>query len=180
MRTRSFSHNVARGTPSRLLVVCLLAAFALLAGPLRAEEAARPSSGTPLDATPSEIVKFYGPVLRANARVRNHQILDGSVFDGNLYGKNGLVIRVVYHKDRSVLLEYVRAVGPLSTADVNLLLASNAGSFAWETGKGSTETSKFYRRSDGRAIAHWTAANDGSLLVSAEDSVGSLGDGVIQ
>lgn len=162
-----------------ILLTALLALF-LAAGwsvTSWAEDAPRVSGGTPLEATRPEIAKFYGPVLRANARVRNHQILDGSVLDGDLHGRNGLVIRVVYHQGRCVLLEYTRATGQLTMGDANLLLASNAGSVSWEQGKNSTPTSKFFRRVDDRAVAHWTSENDGSLLVSAEERGHALGGG---
>lgn len=181
MKAFSFAPSLARDACFRpFFVVCLLAVLSCVF-PLRAgEPVAKPSSGTPLDATPAEIVKFYGPILRANARVRNHQILDGTVLDGNLYGKNGIVIRVVFYKGRSVLLEYTRATGALTAEDVRLLLAANASNFSWETGKDSTDTTKFYRRSDDKAIAHWTTENDGSLLVSAEDAIGTFAGGAIQ
>lgn len=127
---------------------------------------------TPLGATPAEIVKIFGPVLRHNARVRHHAILDGgdSIFTGDLHGRNGLVIRVVYHKDRCVLLEYTRVDGALSPADIDAALAASVASFAWEMGKDSTDASKFYHRTDGKAIAQWATGYDGSLLVTSEDS----------
>ncbi len=163
----------------RVWMLALLAGMWLVA-PLWAEETPVPSSGTPLDATNAEIVKFYGPILRANARVHKHLILEGTALDGDLHGKNGLVIRVVYHKDRSVLLEYTRITGQLTLADVNPLLTSNAGGSAWQEGKDSTTTSKFYRRQDDKAIAHWTADNDGSLLVSVEDGNAGFGKNLMQ
>ena len=127
---------------------------------------------SPLGATPAEIVKIYGPVLRHNARVRHHEILDGgeSIFTGDLHGKNGIIVRTVYHKDRCVLLEYTRVDGSLSQADVDAALAASVSGFAWEMGKDSTDTAKMYHRSDGKAIAHWAIGYDGSLLVSSEDS----------
>ena len=126
----------------------------------------------PLGATPMEIVKIYGPVLRHNARVRHHEIIEGgdSVFTGDLHGKNDLVIRTVYHKDRCVLLEYTRINAALSVADVDAALASSVAGFAWEMGKDSTDTSKYFHRSDGRAIAQWATGYDGSLLVSVEEA----------
>ncbi len=126
---------------------------------------------SPLGATPAEIVKIFGPLLRHNARVRHHEILDGgdSVFTGDLYGKNGLIIRVVYHKDHCVLLEYTRVDGSLSPTDVDAALAASMAGFAWEMGKDSTDASKFYHRTDGKAIAQWATGYDGSLLVSTED-----------
>ncbi len=126
----------------------------------------------PLGATPTEIIKIYGPVLRHNARVRHHEILDGgdSIFTGDLHGKNGIIIRTVYHKDRCVLLEYTRVDGSLNQADVDAALAASVSGFAWEMGKDSTDTAKMYHRSDGKAIAHWAIGYDGSLLVSSEDS----------
>ena len=126
----------------------------------------------PLGATPTEIIKIFGPVLRHNARVRHHEILDGgdSIFTGDLHGKNGLIIRVVYHKDRCVLLEYTRVDGALSPVDVDTALAASVAGFAWEMGKDSTGASKFYHRTDGKAIAQWATGYDGSLLVTTEDS----------
>ena len=135
---------------------------------------------TPLNATPAEIAKIYGPVLKHNARVRNHQVLEGSVMDGDLYGKNGFIIRAVYIKGRCVLLEYTRATGPLTFADVNPLLAANAGNSTWETGKDSTDATRFYRRLDDKAVAEWTRDNDGSLLISVEDGNTALGGGLLQ
>ena len=133
------------------------------------QETPRPASGTPLDATRAEVARFYGPVQRANARVRNHQIIEGSALDGDLYSKNGLIIRVVFYKGRSVLLEYTRVDGPLAVADVNPFLTANAGSSTWEQGRDSTDVNKFYHRIDGQAVAHWSKENDGSLLISAEN-----------
>lgn len=130
------------------------------------------ANGTPLGATVDEVAKLYGPVLKANARVRNHEVLEGTVIDGNLYARNGLIIRVVYIKGRSVLLEYTRANGSLTFADVNPLLAATAGVSSWEPGKENTDTNKFYRRLDDKAVAHWTTENDGSLLISAEEGPG--------
>ena len=144
----------------------------------RADDAA--SGGTPLNSTPTEVAKFYGPVLKHNARVRNHQVLEGTVLDGDLYGKNGIVIRAVYFKSRCVLLEYTRATGTLTPADVNQFLAANAGGSSWQQGKDSTDVSKFYRRLDDKAIAHWSTENDGSLLVSTEDGNSTLGGGLLQ
>ena len=126
---------------------------------------------SPLGATPAEISKIFGPVLRHNARVRHHEILDGgdSIFTGDLHGKNGLIIRTVYHKDRCVLLEYTRVDGALSQMDVDAALAASVAGFAWEMGKDSTDAAKLYHRTDGKAIAHWATGYDGSLLVSTED-----------
>ncbi len=175
MKKGVIAHRIA-GTFGALLLGCLV-----IISPgfgLRADE--KPASnGTPLDATAAEIVKFYGPVARANARVRNHQVLDGTVLDGDLHSRNGLIIRVVYFKGRCVLLEYTRVAGPLTLADVNPLLASNAGNFSWQQGKDSSATARFYRRTDDKAIAHWSTENDGSLLISAEDGSNALG-GLVQ
>ena len=120
----------------------------------------------------AEIAKLYGPVLRHNARVRHHEIIDGgdSIFTGDLHGKNDLVVRTVYHKDRCVLLEYTRINAALSAADIDAALAVNVAGFAWEMGKDSTDTSKYYHRTDGRAIAQWATGYDGSLLVFSEES----------
>lgn len=131
----------------------------------------------PLGATPAEIVKIYGPVLRHNARVRHHEILDGgdSIFTGDLHAKNGLIIRTVYHKDRCLLLEYTRVDGALSAADVDTALAASVAGFSWEMGKDSTDAAKFYHRTDGKAIAQWATGYDGSLLVATEDSDNGFG-----
>ena len=134
---------------------------------------------TPLNGTPAEVAKRYGPVLKHNARVRNHEVLEGSVMDGDLYGKNGFIIRAVYIKGRCVLLEYTRATGPLTFADVNPLLATNAGNSTWESGKDSTDATKFYHRLDDKAVAQWTRDNDGSLLISVEDGDSALGGGLL-
>ena len=150
--------------------------FAMTAGS-RADE---PAADTPLDRTPAEMAKIYGPVLKHNARVRNHIVLDGSVLDGDLYGKDGLIIRAVFIKNRCVLLEYTRATGPLAAADVTALLAANAGNSSWQQGAGSTVTARFYRRLDDHAIAHWSTENDGSLLVSTEDGNGPFGGALMQ
>ncbi len=144
----------------------LAAALAVLSSPALGSAQGSEAKICPLGATPAEIVKFYGPVLRHHARVRHHEIIDGgdSIFTGDLHGKNDLVIRTVFHKDHCVLLEYTRINAALSAADVD------AAGFAWEMGKDSTDTSKYYHRTDGRAIAQWAAGYDGSLLVSAEES----------
>ena len=108
-------------------------------------------------------------MLRHNARVRHHQVLDGgTVLDGDLHGKNGLIVRVVYHQSHAVLLEFTRVAGALTLADVNALLATCADNSTWEMGKDSTDTAKLYHRTDGRAIAHWSLNDDGSLIVAAE------------
>ena len=168
-----------RGGKARSWWLVLVAGWlSVLAGAgLRADDKAAPASATPLNATPAEVAKFYGPVLKHNARVRNHQILEGTVLDGDLYGKNGIVIRAVFFKGRCVLLEYTRSTGPLTLADVNQFLAANAASSSWQQGKDSTDAAKFYRRLDDKAIAHWSTENDGSLLVSVEDGNSSLGGG---
>ncbi len=155
--------------PVVALSLALVLTFALGAASTRAQQSA--PKVCPLGATPAEIIQLYGPVLRHNARVRHHEILDGgdSIFTGDLHGRNGLVIRTVYHKDRCVLLEYTRIEAALSAADVDVALAASASSFAWEPGKDSTDTSKYYHRTDGKAIAQWALGYDGSLLVSTEE-----------
>ena len=132
----------------------------------------------PLGATPAEIAKRFGPVLKHNARVRHHQVLEGgTVLDGDLHGKNGLIIRVVYHQGHAVLLEYTRAAGTLTTADINTLLAGCADGSVWEMGKDSTDATKLYHRTDGRAIAHWAVADDSFLIASEGDNPnGALAD----
>ena len=131
--------------------------------------AAPPAGKGPLGATPQEIVRLYGPVLRHNARVRHHQVLEGgTVLDGDLHGRNGLIVRVVYHEGRSVLLEFTRIGGAVTAADVNLLLTATAEDTAWVLGKDSTDTTKLYRRADNRAIASYAAGDDGSLIIAAE------------
>ena len=90
--------------------------------------------------------------------------------DGDLYEKNSIIIRVVFVRGHAVLLEFNREAGPLSGADVDLLLASTAGGAAWEQSKSSTEAVKMYGRTDNRAVAHWTTDPDGSLLVATEDA----------
>ena len=134
-----------------------------------------------LGASPADIIKIYGPVLRRNARVRHHEILDGgdSIFTGDLHGRNGIVIRTVFNKDRCVLLEYTRVDGALSAADVDAALAASKAAFAWEMGKDSTDASKFYHRTDGKAIANWATGYDGSLLVSTEDSDNGFGKDLV-
>lgn len=151
------------------LCLCFLPAGTLL----RAEEETV-ANKIPLGATPQQITALYGPVLRHNARVRRHEILEGgTVIDGDLYSRNNLVVRVVFHGGVSVLLEYTRIAGPLTVQDVTTLLAANADKTAtWEPGKDSTETNRFYHRSDGKALAHFTTEYDGSLLI-ASDSTGS-------
>ena len=136
----------------------------------------------PLGATAAEIIQLYGPVIRHNARVRHHQILDGgdSIFTGDLHGKGGLIIRVVYHQERCVLLEYTRVDAALSAADVDAALAASVEGFSWETGKGSTADAKLYHRTDGKAIAHWAPGYDGSLLVSTEDSDNGFGKDLVR
>ena len=135
---------------------------------LAAPDAAPAGRVCPLGATPLEIADRYGPVLKHNARVRHHQILEGgTILDGDLHGKNGMVIRVVYHQYRAVLLEFTRAVGPLTLADVNALLTSCAADSTWEMGKDSTDAAKLYHRADGRAVAHWST-EDASLLIASE------------
>ncbi len=150
--------------PSLALLIASLGV--LLAGvSLRAQEE------TPLGATPQQIGVLYGPVVRHNARVRRHEILEGgTVIDGDLYSRNDLVIRVVFHGGIAVLLEYTRISGPLTAHDVNVLLAANAKFGTWEPGKDSTETNRFYQRSDGKALAQYTTEYDGSLLVASENT----------
>ena len=162
---------------SRFSVLRLTAAVVCLSflpgGASRADEPTPAAAEVlPLGATPPQIVALYGPVLRHNARVRHHQILEGgSVIDGDLYSRNGLVIRVVFYAGAAVLLEYTRATGPLTPRDVTVLLAANAGTTGtWEPGKDSTETNRYYRRSDGKALAHYTPEYDGSLLIAAENT----------
>ena len=134
-----------------------------------AAPAATPAGRNPLGATPQEIVRLYGPILRHNARVRHHQVLEGgTVLDGDLHGRNGLVIRVVYHEGRTVLLEFTRIGGAVTPADVNFLLTATADDSAWMPGKDSTDTTKLYRRADGRAIASYALGDDGSLIIAAE------------
>ena len=157
----------------RLAVAAFCGWFLLAGVSARGEEEAT-ANKIPLGATPQQIVALYGPVLRHNARVRHHEILEGgTVIDGDLYSRNGLVVRVVFHGGVSVLLEYTRVAGPLTAQDVNLLLATNADrTSTWVAGKDSTETNRFYHRSDGKALAHYTTEYDGSLLI-ASDNTGS-------
>ena len=160
-----------RFPPRSLAVALALAASFGLAAPRpapAAPDAPTAEAHGPLGATPQQIIGRYGPVLKHNARVRHHQVLEGgTVLDGDLYGKNGLIIRVVYHQNRSVLLEYTRAGGELTAGDINTLLATCAEGSSWEMGKDSTDAMKLYHRLDGRAVAHW-AVGDGSFLVAAE------------
>ena len=152
----------------------MVAAFCLLPNSLRAQEEEKPAPvRAPLGATPQQIGELYGKVLKHNARVRRHQILDGgkqggTVIDGDLYGRNGLMIRVVFHAGVAVLLEYTRVEGPLTAHDTNVLLAANADTSTWEQGKDSTDTNRYYRRADGKAVAHYATEYDGSLLIAAE------------
>jgi hypothetical protein len=155
--------------PARMLMALVLLAISV-ADIGRGGETSAADPG-PLGETPAQIAQRYGPVRRHNARVRHHQVLEGgSAMDGDLYEKNGIIIRVVYQRGQAVLLEFNRAAGPLLPADVDLLLASTAGSFAWEPGKDSTDTTKMYRRTDNRAVANCTLDADGSLLIATEDA----------
>ena len=164
---------------SRCLFPRVLAAAVWLllavAGILRADEEAKPAAPpAPLGSTPEAVGKLYGKVLRHNARVRRHQILEGgSVIDGDLYSRNGLVIRVVFHAGAAVLLEYTRVEGSLTAQDASLLLAANADASTWEAGKDNTDANRYYHRADGRAVAHYAAEYDGSLLIAAEGNGGS-------
>ena len=137
---------------------------------------------SPLGATTAEIAKVYGPVLRHHARVRHHEVIDGgnSIFTGDLHGRNGIIIRAVYHKDRCVLLEYTRVDGALTAADVDAALGASVSGFAWEMGKDSTDATKFYHRTDGKAIANWATGYDGSLLVSTEDADSGFGNDLVR
>ena len=160
---------------SMLRLAAALLCLPLFGGAARADEPqqATPAAEVlPLGATPAQIVALYGPMLRHNARVRHHQILEGgSVIDGDLYSRNGLVIRVVFYAGAAVLLEYTRVTGTLTPRDVNVLLAANAGATGtWEAGKDSTEANHFYHRSDGKALAHYATEYDGSLLIAAENT----------
>ena len=116
----------------------------------------RGSETGPLHATPEQIAGRYGPILRRNARVRHHQVLEGgTILDGDLHGKNGLIIRTVYDRNRCVLLEFTRATAPMTAADVSALLDSCAAGSTWELGKDSTDAAKLYHRagpSGGRAL----------------------------
>ena len=149
------------------------------AGVLRAEEEEKITvPRAPLGSTPQAIGELYGKVLRHNARVRHHQILEGgTVIDGDLYSRNGLVIRVVFHAGVAVLLEYTRVEGPLTTHDASVLLAANADASTWEAGKDNTDANRFYRRADGKAVAHYATEYDGSLLIAAEGNMGLDLDG---
>ena len=159
---------------SSLRLAAAIVCLPLSGGITRADEPhpAATAVVSPLGATPPQIAALYGPVLRHNARVRHHQILEGgTVIDGDLYSRNGLVIRAVFYAGAAVLLEYTRATGPLTMRDVNVLLAANAGAAGtWEPGKDSTEINRYYRRSDGKALAHYTSEYDGSLLIAAENT----------
>ncbi len=154
---------------------CLLAVILLwAAGPgknvARGDEPSL-SGSNPLGETPAQIEQRYGPARRHNARVRHHQVLEGgSAMDGDLYEKNGIVIRVVFQHGVAVLLEFNRVAGPLLATDVHILLAETSGGFVWQPGAASTEASKFYNRSDNHAVAHWTTDADGSLLIATEDA----------
>lgn len=156
----------------RLLLCAVMAAVWLLpsaVGELRAEGEKTTVLPAPLGATPQQISELYGKVLRHNARVRRHQILEGgTVIDGDLYTRNGLVIRVVFHAGAAVLLEYTRVEGALTPQDANTLLAANADTSTWEPGKDNTEANRYYRRADGKAVAHYATEYDGSLLVASE------------
>ena len=186
LRTWGKLERIVPVMPSRLrpspflLVAALWLALALVlsvgAGTGRAQRL-EPAI-CPLGATPAEIDRLYGPVLRHNARVRHHEILDdknASIFTGDLHGRRDLIIRTVYHKDHCVLLEYTRVAAALSAADVDAALAASAQSFAWEMGKDSTADAKLYHRTDGKAVAHWAVGYDGSLLVSSEESDNGFG-----
>ena len=165
---RSFLSSLAATFIASLL-------FALPGHPACAEDDPSESPKAPLGSTPQQIAALYGPVLRHNARVRRHQILEGgTAIDGDLYSRNGLVVRVVYHAGVAVLLEYTRVAGPLTIPDANLLLAANASTAAWEPGKENTETNRFFRRSDNKAVAHYAAEYDGSLLIAAETTSNNL------
>ena len=130
-----------------------------------------PAATGPLGESRADIAARYGPVLRHNARVRHHQILEGgSALDGDLYQKNGIIVRVVFLADHAALLEYTKGAGALTIDDANSLLALSAAGFTWDLGKDSTDTNRSYRRSDNRAIAQWTADFDGSLLIASEDA----------
>jgi hypothetical protein len=155
---------------SLTLAALVFAVAATAANALRGDEPLPPSDG-PLGETPAQIIQRYGPVRRHHARVRHHQVLEGGTdMDGDLHEKNGIIVRVVYHQGHADLLEFNREAGALSPADVDLLLAATAGGFAWEQGKGSNDAMKMYRRTDNRAIAHWTTDADGSLLIATEDA----------
>ena len=78
------------------------------------------------------------------------------------------MIRVVFHAGVAVLLEYTRVEGPLTDRDTNVLLAANADTSTWEQGKDSTDINHYYRRADGKAVAHYATEYDGSLLIAAE------------
>ena len=83
-------------------------------------------------------------------------------------------IRVVFHAGVAVLLEYTRVNGQLTLQDANVLLAANTNDATWDPGKQNTETNRFYRRSDGKAVAHYATEYDGSLLIAAENTGGDL------
>ena len=161
--------------PARRLLPCLGAGMLIVAVTMGAIPALcgepLPSTRSPLGETPGQILQRYGPVLRHNARVRHHIVLEGgSAIDGDLHEKNGVIVRVVYAAGRVVLLEFNREATALSVADVNSLLADAAGGFFWQLGNGSDDAQKMYRRSDNRAVATWTTDADGSLLIATEDA----------
>lgn len=155
--------------------LCVVAVWlvSLGVGAAWADEEKPAATHTALGSTPQEIGELYGKVLKHNARVRRHQILDGgkqggTVIDGDLYSRNGLMVRVVFHAGVAVLLEYTRVEGPLTAQDTNLLLAASADASTWEQGKDNTDTNHYYRRTDGKAVAHYATEYDGSLLIAAE------------
>ena len=148
--------------------------MAICVSPLRADDEKPAAPRAPLGATPQQIGELYGKVLRYNARVRQHQILygnillEGTIYNGDLYSRNGLVVRVVFYAGVSVLLEYTRIEGPLTPHDASVLLAANADTSTWEQGKDGTDANRYYRRADGKAVAQYTTEHDGSLLIAAE------------
>jgi hypothetical protein len=121
-----------------------------------------------LGATPEQMVKFYGPVFRHNARIWHRQIYESSMVDGDIYQKGGVYVRAVFRQGRAVLLEFSRIDAALKSQEIDDLLSVNAEGSHWEMGKDSTDGSKFYRRLDELAVAQWAVGEDGSLLVSAE------------
>lgn len=126
------------------------------------------SAHAQLGATPGIMSKMYGPVLRHGARVWHRELYDTGVLDGDIYRKDDLFVRAVFRTGTVELLEFCTLSRILTQRDIDALLDANGNGSRWLLGADSTSTAKYYRREDGGAIAHWSAGENGSLLLSAE------------
>ena len=121
-----------------------------------------------LGEAPAEIARRFGPPIRTNARVYQHQIIGGPETSGDVHLQGSLFIRIVYGPGGAVQAEFSPREGALPRPAVDELLAAAADGSRWQETRGGGETIRFFRRVDGQALASWTTGADGSLLIAAD------------